>query len=262
LRWKPRQNRSLRPHFLLQAVLNQKHGNITLHKLYALKILTPILVIAVIVIGVVVSIFGLWPSLEGQQQQTALGFHRNSDSGITDAVGDVRPLLQRNRSSIVPEVQDYHDIVSASVKTLEGPSFLLTTILAGNPNLNEKYQTTYAWHIVTKSNANDQEQLYTVAFSNFPSGFTNRTESGWYYAIFNNTDGSLVLPFTKTWDMPEDRVEFPVEDFYIGSPSEFRYWVASYVRVSNTNFGGIPDYLMDDAPPITGPRLRGPFIPS
>lgn len=191
---------------------------------------------------------GLWPSPEGRQQQTTLGFHRNSDSGITDAVGDARPLLQQNRSSIVPEVQDYHDIVAASVKTLEGPSFLLTTDLAGNPNLNEKYQTTYAWHIITKSSTDDQEQLYTVAFSNFPSGFTNVTEPGWYYAVFNNTDGSLVLPFTRTWDMPEDRVEFPVEDFYIGGPSEFRYWVSSYVRVSNTNFGSMPDYLMDDAP--------------
>lgn len=236
-----------------------------MHKLHALKIPAPFLVITAIVIGVAASfVLGLWPSLEGQQQ-TTLGLHRNTESGITDAVGDARPVLQQNRSSIVPEVQDYHDIVTASVKTLEGPSFLLTTTLAGNPNLNEKYQTTYAWHIITKGSADDPEQLYTIAFSNFPSGFTNITEPGWYYAVFNNTDGSLVLPFTRTWNMPEDRIEFPVEDFYIGSPSEFRYWVASYVRVSNTNFGGTPDYLMDDAPQMTGeqvfePQFRGPAI--
>lgn len=230
-----------------------------------LKISTPVLAIAIIVTGVAASfvLSGLLPSLEGRQQ-SPLAFHRNTDSGISDAAGDARPLLHQNRSNIVPEVQDYHDIVAASVKTLDGPSFLLTTFLAGNPNLNEKYQTTYAWHIITKSSANDQ-QLYTIAFSNFPSGFTNITEPGWYYAVFNNTDGSLELPYTRTWDMPEDRVEFPVEDFYIGSPSEFRYWVASYVRVSNTNFGDIPDYLMDDAPQITREQAsdrqpRGPFI--
>ncbi|MGI0047922.1 MAG: hypothetical protein ACREAW_00130, partial [Nitrososphaera sp.] len=78
-----------------------------------MRISTPFLVIAVIVVGVAASFVfsGLWPSLGGRQQQTTLGFHRNTDSGITDAVGDVRPLLQQNRSSIVPEVQDYHDIV-------------------------------------------------------------------------------------------------------------------------------------------------------
>jgi hypothetical protein len=188
---------------------------------------------------------GLWPSLEGRQ--STLGFYSNADSSITDAAGDATPVPQRSSSSIVPEVQDHHDIVSASVKRLGGPSFLLTINLAGNPNLNEKYEAMYAWHIITESSSG-QEQLYAVAFSNFPDGFTNVTEPGWYLAVFNNTDGSLILPFTRIWDMPEDRVEFPVEDFYIGGPSEFRYWVASYVRVNNTSFGGIPDYLMDDAP--------------
>ena len=211
-----------------------------------------VLVIAVVGVAALVAasfaISGLWPSPEGRQQ-SALGFHRNIDSDISDAVGDAMPVMQKNSGGVVPEVRDYHDIVAASVKRLDGPSFLLTTDLAGNPNLNEKYETMYAWHIITQGSAAGQEQqLYTVAFSNFPDGFTSITEPGWYYAVFNNTNGSLILPFTKVWDMPEDRVEFPVEDFYIGGPSEFHYWVSSYVRVNNTDFGSMPDYLMDDAP--------------
>jgi hypothetical protein len=192
------------------------------------------------------AISGLGPPL--QEAQTTLGFYGNADSSISDARGDAIAVLQQNPSDTVPEVKDYHDIVGASVKKLGGPSYLFTINLAGNPNMNDKYETVYVWHIITKSSATGQDHIYTVAFSNFPIGFTNATEPGWYYAVFNNTDGSMILPFTRTWDMPEDRVEFPVEDLYIGGASEFRYWVSSYVRVTAANFGDIPDYLMDDAP--------------
>jgi hypothetical protein len=208
-----------------------------------------VLVLAVTVATLVpasFAIFGLGPPLE--VRKSALGFYSNADSSIKDALGDAKPVLQQSPTGIVPQVHDYHDIVAASVKRLDGPSFLLTTRLAGNPNQNEKYETMYAWHIITRSSAAGQDQVYTVAFSNFPKGFTNVTEPGWYYAVFNNTAGSVILPFTQIWDMPEDGVEFPVEDFYIGSPREFHYWVSSYVRVNNTSFGDMPDYLMDDAP--------------
>jgi hypothetical protein len=219
-----------------------------LHELYALKLST-VLVLAVVITTGVAASFAIWTlRLSPELRQPTLGFYSQDNSHITDTVGDARPVPQRNTSGIAPGVQDYHDIVGVSVKGLNGPSFLLTTYLAGNPNLNEKYETMYAWHIITKSSPTGQDQVYIVAFANFPTGFINATEPGWYYAVFDGTAGSLILPFTRIWDMPNDRIEYPVEASYIGGATEFRYWVSSYVRVNNTSFGSIPDYLMDDAP--------------
>jgi hypothetical protein len=88
-----------------------------------------------------------------------LGFFDGKASLILDRRGDAWPD-QQYQTGIAPEVRGYHDIVAAGVKKA-GDAFLLTILLAGDPNTNEKYETNYAWHIITPSHA------YTVLLPNF-----------------------------------------------------------------------------------------------
>ncbi|HEX2013882.1 MAG TPA: hypothetical protein VLA68_01520, partial [Nitrososphaera sp.] len=121
------------------------------------------------------------------------------------------------------------------------------TELAGDPNMNEKYETNYMWHVVYPSASTGNDQHYIVMFINFGPDF-NHTAKGWYYAVFDNTGQVYVLDQTKIGDMPSDRVEVSVEDWMLGNPSSFRYWVSVYVRVNGTSFDGPPEYIMDYAP--------------
>jgi hypothetical protein len=170
----------------------------------------------------------------------------NNSSLIVDQKGDARPD-QQYKTSIVPAVMGYHDILWADVrKTANGDddgTFLLTAGLAGDPNLNEKYETTYVWHIMTSFN-----HVYTVILPNFApdSGFAAK---GWYFAVYNNTGQKYTVPMTRiSFDMPRDRVEFPLEASLVGSPQSFHYWVSVHVRVDSQNLDKPPDYLMDYAP--------------
>jgi hypothetical protein len=81
-------------------------------------------------------------------------------------------------------------------------------------------------------------------FPNFKHG--NSTTDGWYFAIYDETVDTYIISQKRISDMPEDKVEFPVEDIYIGNPTKFSYWVDVSVRVNATI--GVPDYLMDYAP--------------
>ena len=173
------------------------------------------------------------------------GYYNNADSRIEDARGDVRPVFQQNGLGTIPQIRDYHDIVGASVKK-QGNAFLFTIELAGNPNESENHETLYLWNIVAQ--VAGREQQYKIFFPHFATGNNSTTERGWYFAVFDMTAGTYVVPMAKISDMPQDKVEFPVEDFFIGNPSSFRYWVDVYVR-TNSTLVGPPDYLMDFAPP-------------
>jgi hypothetical protein len=177
------------------------------------------------------------PDIGGKQD---FGVYDSADSRIEDARVDVNPVYQLSGTEIIPQTRDYHDIIGASVKK-QDDAFLLTIELAGNPNMNENYETLYNWNIVT-----DEDQHYRILLPHFATG-NNSTERGWYFAVFNLTSNTYIVPMAKISDMPENRVEFPVKDFFIGAPSSFRYWVDVYVRIDNMLVGP-PDYLMDYAP--------------
>jgi hypothetical protein len=179
------------------------------------------------------------------QMGQSIGTYDNAESRIEDAKGDVEAVYQnaRTETETIPQVRDYHDILGASV-VKRGEAFFLTINLAGNPNNNENYETLYRWHIITTSPITNREQQYTIMFPNFARG--NSTTDGWYFAVYDETVDTFIKRPTRISDMPEDRVEFPVEDFYIGAPTKFVYWVDVSVRLNATL--GEPDYLLDYAP--------------
>jgi hypothetical protein len=179
----------------------------------------------------------------GGRTSSELGFFDGtSNSLILDRKGDAKPE-QQYASSVVPEVKGYHDIVAASVKKVDGRTITMSIMLAGDPNLNEKYETNYMWHIITPTN-----KTYTVLFPNFAQD-SNFTLKGWFFAVFNNTSGKYVVPLTRVASvMPNDRVEFPLDVSYIGSPKSFYYWVSVSVRVDTKNLDKPPEFLMDHAP--------------
>ena len=176
------------------------------------------------------------------------GFYNNSPSSIADARGDATAMPQQIEDEMgpVPAVKDYHDIIGASVQK-KGEAFFFTIYLAGNPNRNENYETMYRWHIIISDQTTGKEQQYLILIPNFHTG--NSTKDGWYFGVYDVTEGTFKTPMRKIFDMPDDRVEFPVEDLYIGNPSSFRYWAEVAVR-SGSAVSGPPDYLMDYAPKV------------
>jgi hypothetical protein len=206
-----------------------------------------VLVIAVAVatlVPVSIGLSGLGPEIRIGARQYVGNYNNNADSRIEDARDDVTPVYQQIGTEVIPEVGDYHDIVGAGVQK-RGEAFFFTIELAGNPNDNDKYETQYRWHIITTSPITNREQQYIIRFQNFASG-GNSTLEGWYFSVFDRTVGRFIISPTSIPDMSDNRVEFPIEDLYIGNPSSFSYWVDVSVRVNGTF--GQPDYIMDYAP--------------
>lgn len=206
-----------------------------------------VLVIAVAVatlVPVSIGLSGLGPEIRIGARQTVGIYNNNADSRIEDVRDDATPVYQQIGTEVIPEVRDYHDILAASVQK-RGEAFFFTIELAGNPNDNDKYETQYRWHIITTSPITNREQQYVIRFQNFAPS-SNSTLEGWYFSVFDRTVGRFIVSPTSIPDMPEDRVEFPIEDLYIGNPSSFSYWVTVSMRV-NATFGQ-PDYIMDYAP--------------
>jgi hypothetical protein len=206
-----------------------------------------VLVIAVAVatlVPVSISLFGLGPEIRIGARQTVGIYNNNADSRIEDVRDDATPVYQQIGTEVIPEIRGYHDILGASVQK-RGEAFFFTIELAGNPNDNDKYETQYRWHIITTSPITNREQQYVIRFQNFAPS-SNSTLEGWYFSVFDRTVGRFIVSPTSIPDMPEDRVEFPIEDLYIGNPSSFSYWVDVSVRINGTF--GQPDYIMDYAP--------------
>ena len=206
-----------------------------------------VLVIAVVVATLVpisIGFSGLGPEIRIGARQSVGVYNNNADSRIEDVKGDVTPVYPQNGTEVVPEVMDHHDILGASVQK-RGEAFFFTIELAGNPNDNDRYETQYRWHIITTSPITNREQQYIIRFQNFASN-DNSTLQGWYFSVFDRTVGRFIISPTSIPDMPDNRIEFPIEDLYIGNPSSFSYWVDASVRVNGTF--GQPDYIMDYAP--------------
>jgi hypothetical protein len=182
-------------------------------------------------------------------------FQKSISSNIKDSQGDTK-LVPLYKTSIIPEVKDYHDILSASVTQISD-KIQMTIDVAGDPNQNEKYEAVYLWLIYYSNSVSDssptadkRDQLYTVMLPNFGerSSFDNIQE-GWYLAIFNNTNNSYTLPLSKISDMPRDKVQVFFDPVFIGNPSSsFKYIISSMIRVNSTFLDKPPDYVVDSAP--------------
>ena len=179
---------------------------------------------------------------------------QDSNSKIKDVENDTKLVPLHN--AIVPEVQGYHDILAAEVNKINDNKILFTIELAGDANTNEKYETVYLWLIyISTTDSNDASpvdkefQLYTLIIPNFGanSNFGNK-ETGWYLAIFNNTNNVYTLPLSKISDMPTNKVQVFIDPIFIGNPSNFNYLVSSMIRVNNTFLDKSPDYFVDFAP--------------
>jgi hypothetical protein len=118
----------------------------------------------------------------------------SSNSKIKDVKDDAK-LVALYKTIRVPEVQNYHDILSAEVNKVNDNKILFTMELAGDANTNKNYETVYLWLIYiptpndnAASTVNKEFQLYTLIIPNFGanSNFGNN-EAGWYLAVFNNT---------------------------------------------------------------------------
>jgi hypothetical protein len=181
------------------------------------------------------------------------------NSKIKDAKDDTK-LVALYKTIIVPEVQNYHDILSAEVNKINGNKILFTMELAGDPNTNKNYETVYLWLIyipITNDNSaassstvdKEEFQLYTLIIPNFGvnSNFGNN-KSGWYLAIFNNTNNIYTLPLSKISNMPSNKVQVFIDPIFIGNPSHFNYLVSSMIRVNDTFLDKPPDYFVDFAP--------------
>ena len=165
---------------------------------------------------------------------------------IEDGKGDAK-LISLYKTNVIPEIRDYHDILSATINKLSNDKILLTIDLAGDANQNKKYETVYLWLINYTDPSSDKEQFYTVIIPNFAadSSFKNK---GWHLAIFNNTSNSYTLPLSKISDMPKNKVQVFIDPNFIGSPLFFNYIVSVMIRVNSTYLDKRPDYLVDSAP--------------
>ena len=177
----------------------------------------------------------------------------NSDfgyfNGSKSTVQNPRPdavLIPIYQTPIVPKVHGFDHITYASVEMLNPSMLLFTTGLAGDPNQNDIYETSYRWHILS-SNKQLTEQEYTVIIPNFAND-SSFGPKGWYYAIFNNTSNTYVVPLKKTEMAQHDKVALAVNATDLGNPIRFYYSVTVGARVNSTSFDHGPDYLMDVTP--------------
>ena len=166
---------------------------------------------------------------------------------IVEDARDDSTLVRLYRTNIIPEIKDYHDILSANVKKVNDHKLLLSIELAGDANRNEKYETVYIWVIYYRNSVSGKDQYYSVIIPNF--AIDSKFEAvGWNLAIFNNTGNSYTLPLSKISSMPKNKVEVSIDPNSVGNPLSFNYMVSTMIRVNNTFLDKPPDYLVDSAP--------------
>lgn len=166
---------------------------------------------------------------------------------IVEDARDDSTLVKLDRTNIIPEIKDYHDILSANVKKVNDHKLLLSIELAGDANRNEKYETVYIWVIYYRNSVSGKDQYYSVIIPNF--AIDSKFEAvGWNLAIFNNTGNSYTLPLSEISAMPKNKVEVFIDPNFVGNPLSFNYMVSTMIRVNNTFLDKPPDYLVDSAP--------------
>jgi hypothetical protein len=212
------------------------------------QILVIAITVAALISAVLVSLL-LPPNAKTTATTTV--FQEPKNNKIQDSRGDAK-LIPLYKTDIYTKVRDYHDILSAEVNKIndDGKSLLLLTIdLAGDANKNEKYETVYLWLINYTDSLNATAQkTYTVIIPNFAVNSNFKNKSGWYLAIFNNTNNAYTLPLSKISDMPKNKVQAFIDPDFIGNPPSFNYIVSVMVRVNNTFLDKPPDYLLDSVP--------------
>jgi hypothetical protein len=166
---------------------------------------------------------------------------------IVEDARDDSTLVNLDRTNIIPEIKDYHDILSANVKKVNDHKLLLSIELAGDANRNEKYETVYIWVIYYRNSVSGKDQYYSVIIPNF--AIDSKFEAvGWNLAIFNNTGNSYTLPLSEISAMPKNKVEVFIDPNFVGNPLSFNYMVSTMIRVNNTFLDKPPDYIVDSAP--------------
>jgi hypothetical protein len=221
--------------------------------------LVPIIVIIIMSAAISVStlvsytatITSFFPIRSWIQKETILSSSSLVLSEVKGGKGDVKPI-QIYRTKVIPGIKDYYNILSVSVMKINNKlSFVMD--LAGDPNKNEKYETTYIWLIyyntssINRNSASQNEQIYTLLIPNFAAD-SNFSLRGWYTAIFNNTANTYNLPLTRISEMPKDKVGVDIDPSLIGNPASFNYMTCVMVRVNSTFLNKPPDYLMDSVP--------------
>jgi hypothetical protein len=158
-----------------------------------------IVIIVLSILSILIASFSLpitnIPFKNSEAFETIFQGQDSINSKIKDAKDDTK-LVALYKTIRVPEVQNYHDILSAEVNKINDNKILFTMELAGDANRNENYETVYLWLIyipTTNDNAistvDKEFQLYTLIIPNFGanSNFGNN-KVGWYLAVYNNTD--------------------------------------------------------------------------
>ena len=183
-------------------------------------------------------------------------FQQNEHSKMKDNMGDTK-LINIQETDIVPDIRDFHDILSIDINKINDNKMIFTIDLAGDANKNDKYETVYIWLIyyyITNddidalSSSENRFRLYTILIPNFGVGSNFENKEGWYLAIYNNTNNSYTLPLSKITDMPKNKVQFFIDPIFFGNPPKFNFSVSSLIRVNNTFLDKPPDYLVDYVP--------------
>ena len=138
-----------------------------------------------------------------------------SDSKIKDLKNDTK-LVTLYRTNLVPEIRDYHDILSTEVSKVDNNKLLFTIELDEDANDNKDYETVYIWllfDVITStisdngnsiddyfSMLNKQNQVYTLIIPNFGVDSKFGKDVGWYLAIFNNI-ANIYYPYIQDFGM-------------------------------------------------------------
>jgi hypothetical protein len=174
---------------------------------------------------------------------------------------DIQPL-QIYRSNIIPKIENYYDILSASVNYTNNKLLIFSMDLAGDPNKNGIYETNYVWLIYYNNNSynknnnnsdskislnKNKEQIYSLTISNF--GIHSKFKlKGWYMSVFNNTNNLYTLPLIKIDNTSDNKVKAYIPPYLLGNPTAFNYITCVLVRVNSTFLEKPPDFVMDSLP--------------
>src|SRR5215216_548008 len=133
------------------------------------------------------------------------------------------------KTTQMPEIHGFYDIVSTQVSKMYNNNLILTINLADDPNKNEKFETTYLWLISHIDPLNDKNQIYTIIIPNFGSE-SNFKNKGWYLAIFDNINNDYSLPLSRIDKMTSNGVEIIIDPIFIGNILNFNYTTAVMIR--------------------------------
>ena len=151
------------------------------------------------------------------------------------------------KTTQMPEIHGYYDIISTQVSKMDNNNLILTINLDDDPNKNKKYETTYLWLISHIDPAKNKNQIYTIIIPNFGSE-SNFMNKGWYLAIFDNINNEYSLPLSRIDKMTDSKVEIILDPIFIGNILNFNYTTAVMIRVNDTFLDKRPDYLIDSSP--------------